>query len=114
MRPGFPSLIGLALLACPAAAQDIALRLPVACEIGRDCFIQHYVDRDPSPGVSDYQCGTLTYEEHNGTDIRIPTMAAQKAGVDVIAAADGKVLRVRDGVEDVSVSGRGKESVANT
>jgi murein DD-endopeptidase MepM/ murein hydrolase activator NlpD len=114
MRPGFPSLIGLALLACPAAAQDISLRLPVACEIGRDCFIQHYVDRDPSPGVSDYQCGTLTYEDHNGTDIRIPTMAAQKAGVDVIAAADGKVLRVRDGVEDVSISGRGRESVANT
>ena len=114
MRPGFPSLIGLALLACPAAAQDIALRLPVACEIGRDCFIQHYVDRDPSPAVSDYQCGTLTYEDHNGTDIRIPTMAAQKAGVDVVAAADGKVLRVRDGVEDVSITGRGRESVANT
>ncbi len=86
------------LLVAPASAQDICLRLPVACEIGKTCFIQHYVDRDPSPAAQDYQCGTLTYEGHDGTDIRIPTMAAQKAGVNVLAAADGKVLRVRDGV----------------
>ena len=32
----------------------------------------------------------------------------------VVAAADGKVLRVRDGVEDVSITGRGRESVANS
>ena len=101
-------------LAFPATAQDITIRLPIACEIGRSCFIQHYMDRDPSPASSDYQCGTLTYDTHDGTDFRVPTMAAQKAGVDVVAAADGKVLRVRDGVEDVSISGRGRESVANT
>jgi len=101
-------------LAFPATAQDITIRLPIACEIGRSCFIQHYMDRDPSPASSDYQCGTLTYDTHDGTDFRVPTMAAQKAGVDVVAAADGKVLRVRDGVDDVSISGRGRESVANT
>jgi murein DD-endopeptidase MepM/ murein hydrolase activator NlpD len=114
MRLGLPSLLGLILLALPASAQDITLRLPVACEIGRSCFIQHYVDRDPSPAVSDYQCGTLTYEGHDGTDIRVPTMAAQKAGVNVVAAADGKVLRTRDGVEDISLTGRSRQSVANT
>src|SRR5687768_10228721 len=114
MRLGLPCLFGLTLFALPASAQDISLRLPVACEIGRNCFIQHYVDRDPSPAVSDYQCGTLTYEAHDGTDIRVPTMAAQKAGVDVVAAAEGKVLRIRDGVEDVSLTGRGRDSVANT
>ncbi|KFG70743.1 M23 family metallopeptidase [Microvirga sp. BSC39] len=114
MRVGLSSLVGLTLLGLPASAQDITLRLPVACEIGRSCFIQHYVDRDPSPGTSDYQCGTLTYEGHDGTDIRVPTMAVQKAGVDVVAAADGKVLRTRDGVEDISLTGRGRQSVANT
>jgi hypothetical protein len=115
MRLWTPSLLALKVVATPmaATAQDITLRLPVACEIGRTCFIQHYVDQDPSPAARDYQCGTLTYEGHNGTDIRVPTTAAQKAGVDVVAAADGKVLRTRDGMEDVSIAGRGRESVAN-
>ena len=97
-----------------AAAEGPRLSIPIACEVGRTCEVQHYVDRDPSPASSDYQCGSLTYDTHDGTDFRVPTMAAQKAGVDVVAAADGKVLRVRDGVEDVSMSGRGRESVANT
>jgi hypothetical protein len=113
MRLQFSSLLALAGVLCagPAAAQVISLRLPVACEIGSTCFIQHYVDRDPSPAAQDYQCGTLTYADHTGTDIRVPTMAAQRAGVDVLAAASGKVLRVRDGMEDVSIAGRGRESV---
>jgi murein DD-endopeptidase MepM/ murein hydrolase activator NlpD len=116
MRLSMPSLLALAALSslAPAMAQDISLRLPVACEIGRTCFVQQYVDRDPSSAAQDYQCGTLTYEGHNGTDIRVPTMAAQKAGVDVVAAADGKVSRTRDGTEDVSITGRGRASVQNT
>lgn len=116
MRLPFPALLSLAVLSLPAAAsaQDISLRLPVACEIGRTCFVQHYVDHVSSSGAGDYRCGTLTYDGHNGTDIRVPTMAAQKEGVDVIAPADGKVLRIRDGMEDVSIAGRGRESVANT
>jgi murein DD-endopeptidase MepM/ murein hydrolase activator NlpD len=91
----------------------MSFRLPVACEIGRTCFVQHYVDHDPSPEARDYRCGTLTYDGHDGTDIRVPTMAAQRAGVDVLAAADGKVLRTRDGMEDISITGRGRESVEN-
>lgn len=108
--------LGLAALLLPAAAsaQDISLRLPAACELGRTCFIQHYVDHDRTDAARDYTCGTLTYDKHNGTDIRIPTMAAQRAGVDVVAAADGKVLRLRDGVEDISVNERGRQSVSNT
>jgi hypothetical protein len=107
------SLLALLLFVAPASAQDISLRLPVACEPGKSCVVQHYVDRDPSPAAHDYQCGSLTYEGHNGTDIRIPTMAAQKAGVNVLAAADGKVLRVRDGIADVSVAGQDRATVNN-
>jgi murein DD-endopeptidase MepM/ murein hydrolase activator NlpD len=107
------SLLALATLVSAATAQDISLRLPVACEIGQTCFVQHYVDRDPTAAAQDYQCGSLTYDGHDGTDIRVPTMAAQKAGVQVLAAADGKVLRVRDGIADVSVAGSGRESVDN-
>ncbi|WP_414472608.1 M23 family metallopeptidase [Microvirga sp. M2] len=96
-----------------ASAQEISLRLPVACEIGRTCIIQHYADHDSSTAARDYRCGTLTYDGHDGTDIRLPTLAAQKAGVAVVASADGRVLRIRDGMEDVSVASRSRDSVAN-
>lgn len=64
------------------------------------------IDLPPARGwrpakARDYQCGTLTYDGHNGTDFRVPTLAAQRAGVRVLAAATGRVLRVRDGVADV-------------
>ncbi|MET0430637.1 MAG: M23 family metallopeptidase [Microvirga sp.] len=112
MRALSPALWPILLLgANAAAAQDISLRLPLACEVGRTCFVQHYVDQDPTPAVGDYRCGRLTYEGHDGTDFRVPTMAAQKAGVAVLAAADGTVLRVRDGIADVSVAATGKEAV---
>jgi murein DD-endopeptidase MepM/ murein hydrolase activator NlpD len=87
------------------------LRVPAACEAGRTCFVQYHVDRDPSSGARDFRCGTLSYDGHNGTDIRVPTLADQKRGVDVLAAADGQVLRMRDGVPDVSVRVGGRERV---
>lgn len=85
--------------------------LPVACELGRSCFIQNYVDTDPTSSARDYQCGTLSYDGHNGTDFRLPNMAAQRAGVEVLAAAAGRVVRRRDGMADVSVRGNGAASV---
>lgn len=85
------------------AAQGLELRWPAACTVGADCVIQNYVDHDESPEARDYTCGSLSYDKHNGTDIRLRSLARQKAGVDVLAAADGTVLRVRDGIPDVSV-----------
>lgn len=86
-----------------AAAEGPKLALPIACEVGRTCEVQHYVDRDPGPGARDYRCGGRTYDKHSGVDIRVPDMAAQRRGVDVLAAAPGRVARVRDGVTDISV-----------
>ena len=81
-----------------------ALAFPLACTIGRGCEVQHYLDRDPAKGaVRDYHGGRRTYDEHNGVDIRIADMAAQRAGVAVLAAAPGRVARLRDGVPDVSI-----------
>jgi Peptidase family M23 len=94
------TLFGAALGMTTAAAQSIELKLPIDCEIGRSCVIQNYVDHDPSSNAKDYQCGTLTYDGHDGTDFRLPTLATQRAGVAVLAAADGQVLRVRNGVID--------------
>ena len=98
----------------PAAAPLDGPRLafPVACEVGKTCEVQSYVDRDPGPGAKDYRCGASTYEAHSGVDIRVLDMAAQSAGVDVLSAATGRVARLRDGVADVSVRAAGAASVS--
>ncbi len=73
---------------------------PIGCTLGKDCYIFHYVDRDPSPAAVDFGCGRQTYDGHDGTDFGIPDEKAMALGVPVKAAAAGKVLRSRDGVED--------------
>ena len=97
-------LAGAACGLAGAQVQPVQLLFPVACEIGRTCEIQRYVDRQAGPGLLDYRCGRRTGENHTGVDIRLPDMAAQRRGVDVLAAAAGTVFRVRDGVADVAVT----------
>ena len=94
-------------LATSAAADPGAPRLafPLACTIGRTCEVQNYVDHDPGPGWKDYRCGSHTYDKHTGVDIRLLDIAAQRAGVNVLAAAAGKVIRLRDGVADSVLRG---------
>lgn len=88
------------------------LGFPLECRIGETCEVQNYVDRDPGPGVRDYHCGAQTYDGHKGVDIRVLDMAAQARGVDVLAAASGRVARLRDGMADVSIRAPGAPSVA--
>ncbi len=114
LRTLSPLLLLTLAVSAPSSAQAPAeprLGLPITCVPGKTCEIQNYVDRDPGPGVTDYRCGSRTYEAHSGLDIRLLDMAAQRAGVDVLAAADGKVLRVRDGVTDISVKDVGAAAV---
>jgi hypothetical protein len=92
-----------------AAASAIELELPVACEVGRTCFIQNYVDADPSAAAKDYTCGTLTYEGHDGTDFRIPSRG--QSNVKVLAAAAGTIARIRDGVSDGDFHESGRNAV---
>jgi murein DD-endopeptidase MepM/ murein hydrolase activator NlpD len=103
-------MVGCAPTESHSEPQGPRLSFPVACKIGETCEIQNYVDRDPGPGAKDYRCGPRTYEAHSGIDIRIHDMAAQRAGVDVLAAAPGKVTRLRDGVTDISVKAAGAPS----
>ncbi len=95
-------------LASPGGAQAAPPRLdlPIACVIGQTCEVQSYMDADPGPGAKDYRCGSRSYDTHGGIDIRINSLAAMRAGVPVLASAPGTVLRLRDGVPDVSVRGR--------
>lgn len=110
----FLSVLAAAALAppmAPAATAPPNLSLPIQCRLGVDCEIQNYVDRDPGPGAKDYRCGTRTYQAHSGIDFRLQSLAQQQKGVAVLAAADGRVSRVRDGVADVSVRAPGAASV---
>lgn len=89
-----------ALPVAPAWGETVQFVLPVDCELGRSCFVQNYVDHDASSAARDYQCGTLTYDAHNGTDIRLPDSGAMRAGVNVLAAAIGQVVRLRNDMDD--------------
>lgn len=112
------ALIALAALTLSAmigaaAAESTPPRfhLPVDCVIGETCFVQFHVDLAAGKAIQDYACGRLTYDEHHGTDFRLPDYAAMRAGVDVLAAADGVVRAVRDGEPEQSVDERGQESL---
>ncbi len=92
-----------AILLFPLPARALTFEFPVRCEIGKECFIQKYVDHDQSKDWHDYRCGRLSNDGHKGTDIRVPTMQEMNPGVDILAAADGTVLAIRDEMEDISV-----------
>jgi hypothetical protein len=122
LAPGGGSLSGVSRFAAasafammaPAAwpQEPPALSVPVACETGKTCLIQNYVDHGGGRDARDYRCGFLTYGGHRGIDVRVTDAARVRQGVPVLAAASGRVRAVRDGMPDVSVLMAGRESVA--
>jgi murein DD-endopeptidase MepM/ murein hydrolase activator NlpD len=78
-------------------AQALELEQPLDCVFGQDCWIQQYADHDKGPAAVDYTCGTETYNAHDGTDFRVRDTAQN---VNVIAAAAGKAVGMRDGMDD--------------
>lgn len=98
----FPALIllcgGSAIAAKPGAPR---LMLPAACTPGQDCWIVNQVDMNPAEDTAeDFTCGSKTYDGHEGTDFGLLDAAAMSRGTSVLAAAPGKVLRVRDAMPD--------------
>ena len=83
-----------------AAAEGPGFGLPARCALGVDCFVQQFADVQPGPEAQDPFCGTATYDGHDGLDLRVRTMADVARGVDVLAVADGTVLRARDDMAD--------------
>src|SRR2546430_2656952 len=110
----YPILISLCLAgAIDAEAEEaISLALPIKCQPGVSCFFQNYVDHDPSDKVRDYRCGGRSYDGHDGTDIRIRNLEIQRQGVEVLAAAPGRVIGGRNDMEDISVKTAGKAAIA--
>lgn len=84
-----------------------ALVLPVDCVLTQRCAIQTLPDRDPGPGRSDFRCGALATDGHDGTDFRLRRFADLNGSAPVVAAADGTVLRVRDGMADRNIRAEG-------
>ncbi len=99
------------IVAGVAWAAPPRFELPLRCELGRDCFIQNYFDHDPGPHWRDYACGPLSYDNHHGTDFRLLDLPQMEAGVPVLAAAEGTVVRTRDGEPDISVAKRGRAAL---
>jgi peptidase M23-like protein len=107
-------LISLCLgAAIDAEAEEvISLALPIRCQPGLTCFFQNYVDHDASDKARDYRCGRRSYDGHDGTDIRIRNLEIQRQGIEVLAAAPGRVVGARNDMEDVSVKTAGKAAIA--
>ncbi|MCB9990212.1 MAG: M23 family metallopeptidase [Rhodospirillales bacterium] len=99
--PLFLAILILFMASLPAHAQDPVFTQPVDCRLGTDCWIVNYVDTDPSENnARDFTCGPLTYDAHHGTDFGIADQVTMEIGTDILAAADGTILRVRDEIED--------------
>ena len=70
--------------------------------------IGNYIDKDPAASaILDYNCGTRTYDGHNGTDIGISPFEWNKMDssyVEVISGADGIIINKTDGNFDRNCS----------
>lgn len=99
MRAALAGLMFCALAAPVAGAPQFSF--PVDCTLGDTCHIQQFMDHDPTDAVQDFLCQPLSYDTHKGTDFALPTVMAAQQGVSVFPVAPGKVLGVRDGMDDV-------------
>ncbi|WP_157231179.1 M23 family metallopeptidase [Kiloniella laminariae] len=101
---GLPLLLSGTVHAEEAVPLPPLINFPVVCDTSKDCFIQHYFDYDPGPEALDHTCGILTYNGHQGIDIRVSSPQWMEKGFPVIAAAKGKVELTKDGVPDRAFS----------
>lgn len=92
----------------PLHAAAIQFSKPVDCIMGEECYVQNYIDQQPGLDSQDFQCGTLSYNEQNSIDIRTRDYSKLNEGIKVIAAADGMVIGVRNGLSDYPLKNREK------
>jgi murein DD-endopeptidase MepM/ murein hydrolase activator NlpD len=109
---GLAEILGGDLIGRAAAGGSLALGFPLECTLGVNCYVQNYVDHDSGPGYRDFHCGAMTYDGHDGTDFRLPSMEDERKGIAVLAVANGVVKRIRDGVPDALLTSATKDNVA--
>lgn len=108
-------LLALILSLCMAslcASAQAFLHTPIEGEQSRDWIIVNYVDWEID-GFKDYRCGTKSYDGHQGTDFAIRSFAQMDSGVQVLAAAAGRVTYVQDGLYDRETEGDVTKKLGN-
>jgi murein DD-endopeptidase MepM/ murein hydrolase activator NlpD len=96
--------VALILITCAASIHaQPALDLPIQCVPNQSCWIANLPDLDPGPAATDFTCGRMTYDKHNGTDFAVRDLSVMNAGVNVLAAAKGKVVSTRDALPDQNI-----------
>lgn len=98
------------LLSCALGVQP-KLGLPLACDLGKNCWISNYMNHGTADSPLDYQCGTMTYGDHSGTDFSLENGAALVQGVFVLASDGGVVKAVRDGESDFALVQKGQKTI---
>lgn len=98
-----------------AIAQQAApiFSLPLDCQARITCFIQNYVDIDPSKAVRDYASGQATYDGHKGVDFRLLSTSSITNSINVIASAPGVIKAARDGMVDRLIKDMNDKSILN-
>jgi murein DD-endopeptidase MepM/ murein hydrolase activator NlpD len=103
--PASTAIVAALLLATPAA-RATSFRYPLGGCASGCATVSAYFDLDPGSGVRDWNCGSVTYDRHRGTDFAIyGGFSAQDAGRNVVAAAAGDVIISHDGEFDRCTSG---------
>ena len=92
------TLLSIFISAAHLSAQAF-LETPMEGVAGKDYTIVNYVDWS-STDIQDPFCGTKTYDGHQGTDFSIRSFRQMDSSVNILAAADGKVVFVQDGLFD--------------
>lgn len=98
-----PSVILLCLfvfVGLKSAKAQAFLQSPLSGSYHKEYIIVNYVDWNIDSTIKDHQCGTKTYNGHQGTDFVIRNFRLMDTGVQVLAAADGIVTYIKDGLFD--------------
>ena len=85
-------ICGLFSVPAQLLAAPPELSFPLKCTLGESCWLVNFVDRDPGPGYTDFECGAFSYNTHKGTDIAIADDAQMRRGVAVLAAASAAAV----------------------
>lgn len=93
-------LLVLTLMGSTISLAQPFLQLPIQGNYGTDFIIVNYVDWEESVDILDHQCGNKTYNGHQGTDFMLRSFYTMDSGINVLAAADGIVTYIKEGLFD--------------
>lgn len=95
-----------AIISDAAVAQPVPFRFfPHAGTLGRDIFINNFVDLTHGQGVpTAWDCSDRTYSGHTGEDSLIRSFHEQAIGQPVFAAMTGRVVGWRDDAFDANLA----------